>query len=266
MQCPVCSGSTEFFDRSVVLGRYEGDFRSCLSCGFLFAENPVWLEEAYDTAITATDLGLAGRNIWFSKVTASVVPCLFDADGRFLDYGGGTGLFTRLMRDAGFDWYWYDQNCRNSFAEGFSADIDSNVLYELLTAAELFEHLTDPVQAVSGLSSLSDNILFTTQLLPEPAPRLDTWWYYGLEHGQHVSFYSRRSLQVLAESAGFYLASNGENLHCFSRKKVPELLFKLVTNSLVREFVPLVSRRRSLLAADFERARISRKATDADRS
>lgn len=265
MQCPVCSGSTEYFDRSVVLGRYEGVFRRCQSCGFLFAENPVWLDRAYDKAITATDLGIAARNIWFSKVAGSVVSCLFDAEGRFLDYGGGTGLFTRLMRDAGFDWYWYDRNCRNTFAEGFSADIDSNVQYELLTAVELFEHITDPVQAISGLRKLSDNILFTTRLLPEPNPRLDAWWYYGLEHGQHVSFYSRKSLQVLAESAGFHLTSNGENLHCFSKRKVSGLLFRLAASPLIRELVLLVNRRRSLLSADFEKARISRKVTDADR-
>lgn len=263
MQCPVCFGSTEHFDCSLVLGRYEALFRRCLSCGFMFAEKPVWLEEAYNKAITATDLGLAGRNIWFSKVAASIVSCQFDADGRFLDYGGGTGLFTRLMRDAGFDWYCYDRSCPNIFAEGFSADIDNSVQYELLTAVELFEHLTDPVQAISELSKLSDNILFTTWLLPEPNPRLDAWWYYGLEHGQHVSFYSRKSLQVMAESAGFYLASNGENLHCFSKRKVSGLSFRLAASPFIRELVLLLSRRRSLLSTDFEKVRRSRKATDA---
>ncbi len=266
MQCSICSGYTEHFDSAVILGKYEGHFLRCLTCGFMFADNPIWLDEAYSTAISATDLGLADRNIWFANIVRSVVFFLFDSNGKFLDYGGGTGLFTRLMRDAGYDWYWYDKFCRNIFAEGFSADIGSGSRYELLTAAELFEHLVDPVQALSELNNLSENILFTTRLLPETPPRLDAWWYYGLEHGQHISFFSIKSLQMLAESNGFILTSNGINLHLFCRKKMPNLLFRLVTNPFLCGFASLLNCRSSLLSSDYEKMRNSKRVVDADRT
>jgi hypothetical protein len=265
MPCPICSGSTEHFGSALVRGQYEGHFRRCLSCCFLFAENPVWLDDAYSSAITATDLGLVDRNLWFAKISRSVVSLLFNADGKFLDYGGGTGLFTRLMRDAGYDWYCCDPNCRNIFAEGFSADISNRIQYELITAAEVFEHLAAPVQTFLQLKELSANILFSTCLLPDPPPSLETWWYYGLEHGQHISFYSRKSLQVLADSAGLNLASNGKNLHLFSRKKVSEQYFSIVTNSVVCGGVSLLNRRISLLPSDYKKSRDMQRFVDASR-
>jgi hypothetical protein len=44
---------------------------------------------------------------------------MFDANNRFIDYGGGYGLFVRLMRDAGFDYYWFDKFCDNVLSKGF---------------------------------------------------------------------------------------------------------------------------------------------------
>lgn len=266
MQCPVCSGRTKHFDSAVIRGTYEGHFLRCLTCGFLYADNPVWLDEAYNTAINTTDVGLVDRNIWFANVVRSAIFFLFDSNGTFLDYGGGTGLFTRLMRDAGYNWYWYDTYCRNIFAEGFSADIGSGLRYVLLTAAELLEHLVDPMQTLSELGKLSENILFTTRLLPDTLPRLDEWWYYGLEHGQHISFFSRKSLQILAESNGFVLQSNGVNLHLFCRKKMPNRLFKLVTHPLLCRFASVLNRRKSLLQSDYEEMRHGMRTADADRT
>lgn len=255
MCCPVCDQDTEVFERARVLGRWDAEYRRCNSCGFLFAASPVWLEEAYSLAITGSDIGLVARNLWFAKLAASVVQLLFNANGRFLDFGGGTGLFTRLMRDKGFDWYWSDSACRNMFAAGFEARPDQR--YELVTAAEVFEHLTDPVPSMEQMTSLSSNILLTTQLLPDPPPRLGSWWYYSLEHGQHVSFYTRRTLELLGERFGLHLSSNGKNLHLFSRKKVPDLLFQLLTSSGFSSLVAAAMPRRSLLPVDFERVRVA---------
>jgi hypothetical protein len=255
MQCPVCEAHAETFGTAIVLEKYPAAFSRCPSCGLLFAQNPVWLDEAYSSAITDSDVGLVERNLWFAKVSRSVVTTLFNPRGLFLDYGGGTGLFTRLMRDQGFDWYWFDPSCRNIFAQGYAADLQDGTRYELLTAAELFEHLVDPLQVMAQLCERSSHILFTTRLLPDPAPRLDQWWYYGLEHGQHVSFYTRRSLRILGEKFGLQLTSNGEQLHLFSSKAYPEFAFKLIAGSAFSSLVARVKSRQSLLAADFARAR-----------
>jgi hypothetical protein len=264
MPCPICDGHTEHFGNATVLMKYSAEYSLCQSCGFLFANSPVWLNEAYSSAITGSDVGLVERNLWFAKVAGSIVKILFNVNGRFLDYGGGTGLFTRLMRDAGFDWYWYDPCCRNIFAEGFEVEISDGGRFELQTAAELFEHLTDPVQTMSTLCELSPNLLFTTRLLPDPPPQLDEWWYYGLEHGQHVSFYTSTSLRMLGEKFGLRLTSNGDNLHLFCKRRIPRILFKLVTSPLFCSLLACATFKRSLLAADFARARIDNRKNDAN--
>lgn len=266
MQCPICETRSELFGRARVLGSFDARYCHCPSCGYLFAPEPVWLERAYASAITESDVGLVDRNLWFSKLARSVVQVMFDPAGRFIDYGGGTGLFTRLMRDKGFDWYWFDTACRNLFAAGFEADTGDGARYELLTAAELFEHLLDPVETMNRLHSLSTNILFTTQLLPDPPPRLGQWWYYGLEHGQHVSFYTRKSLHLLGERFGLRLASNGENLHLFSTKRVPDIALRLVASPAFSSFVSTVMSRPSLLPEDFETAKSAERNKDAHRA
>jgi hypothetical protein len=169
------------------------------------------------------------------------------------------------MRDAGYDWFWFDRHCQNVFAQGFSADIECGSKYELLSAAELFEHLTEPVPTVSKLCSLSDNILFTTRLLPHKPPKLDKWWYYSLEHGQHVSFYSKKSLQILAETCRLNLTTNGSNLHLFSRRSIPDYILKLAANDIISRIVALTNRRKSLLLSDYEQARQYKRSENANR-
>ena len=46
---------------------------------------------------------------------------------------------------------------------------------------------------------LSNTIIFSTEILPMPVPKPDDWWYYAFEHGQHISFYSLRTLEFLAD-------------------------------------------------------------------
>lgn len=253
MRCPVCSEITALFGSAQILGRYTGRFRRCPRCDFLFAEEPIWLQQAYAEAITPSDIGLVDRNLWFSRVTRTLVTLFCNANGRFLDYGGGTGLFTRLMRDAGYDWHCIDQGCPNIFAREFSISGIDAEQYELITAAELFEHLPDPLTVARQLRTCSANLLCTTQLLPDPPPALGSWWYYGLEHGQHISFYSQRTLAAIGDATAWKLSSNGTNLHLFSRRQIPTTLFRLITSPYFTRLVSMVRQRSSLLQADFAR-------------
>jgi hypothetical protein len=49
------------------------------------------------------------RNLWHRNVTTTLIYFLFNTKGQFLDYGVGYGVFVRLMRDIGFDYYWQDK-------------------------------------------------------------------------------------------------------------------------------------------------------------
>lgn len=104
-----------------------------------------------------------------------------------------------MMRDIGFDFYWYDPYCENLFPAGFEINIKNKNHFELLTAFEVFEHLIDPVDEIKRMLQLSNTIIFSTEILPKPVPKPDDWWYYAFEHGQHISFYLLRTLNYLAD-------------------------------------------------------------------
>ncbi len=137
------------------------------------------------------------------------------------------------MRDIGFDFYWHDDYASNLLARGF--ELKSNHNYELLTAIEVFEHFENPIDEIKKMLKLSDNILFSTVTLPEKIPSKD-WWYYGFEHGQHISFYSKKTFTTIEEMLGLKYSDLGE-LHLLSKTKIitlnPTLLKILVKSELV---------------------------------
>lgn len=253
MHCPICGSGCLSFGQATVLGKYTAEYFRCSSCGFVHTEPPYWLAEAYARPVASSDLGMVGRNLALATVTKALIVTLFRSQGTFLDYGGGYGLFTRVMRDSGFNFLHWDEYCPNLFAEQFSADpTGSPQHYDLVTAFEVFEHLVDPVSGVRTLLALTDSVLFTTALLPSPPPSPGEWWFYGVEHGQHVSLFTRESLARLAAILGVHVVSDGVWLHMLTTRRVPPFFFRLITRPAIARCVSAVARRPSLLAADYQ--------------
>jgi glycosyltransferase involved in cell wall biosynthesis/SAM-dependent methyltransferase len=226
MKCKVCESDSHHLAQGKVMGKYDVDYFQCSNCGFVQTEEPYWLDEAYSQPIASSDVGLAFRNLSFSKITQNLLFNFFNHQARFLDYGGGYGLFVRLMRDAGFDFYWLDKFCQNIFAQGFEIDAATNNQFELVTAFEVFEHLVHPIYELEELLKKSRNILLSTELLPESHPKPNEWWYYVLHEGQHVSLYTAKSLSILAAKFNLNFYSNGSSLHLLTEKQLPEDLFE----------------------------------------
>ena len=219
-RCNICDGQTAEHARAKIRGKHDAVFLKCLNCGFIFVPDPSWLTEAYAEPINRSDTGYVWRNLWARDKMRECIEFNLNPDGIFLDYAAGYGLFVRLMRDAGYDFRWSDLYCQNLFARGFEAPEPLTGPFEAVTAFEVFEHLTNPTEEMKKLSAITSSLIFSTKLVPEPAPRLEEWWYYGLEHGQHIAFYTRKSLEVLAKQVGYEFATDGADLHVFSRKKV----------------------------------------------
>ena len=250
MECGICASESVRFAHHVIMGKYDVSYYRCPVCGFVQTEPPYWLDESYSEAINASDTGLVSRNIALSKLTKAVVALFFNGDGAFLDYGGGYGLLVRMMRDMGLDFYRHDKFCPNLFAKGFDSEEPPGKKYELLTSFEVFEHLTSPVEEVGRMLELSENILFTTDILPEPCPAPGEWWYYGLDHGQHVSFYTTEALRRIADRYDLNLYSHW-SAHLFTRKKVSSVMFKLACSNMGRQLLCAMFRRESLLQRDW---------------
>jgi len=251
--CNICNSESLPLATEVILGKYNVQYYSCERCGFIQTETPYWLEEAYSSAIARSDLGLIGRNIKLSHFCSALLPLFFDTRGTFLDYGGGNGMFVRMMRDNGFDFYWTDKYASNQFAEGFEST--ENAKFSLLTAFEVFEHLSGPLLSIEDMFHYTDTVIFSTRLLPRWRITPKEWWYFTVDTGQHVSLFSKESLMFIAQKYNVRFSSNGISLHILSPRTIPTVLLKALSYP---PFASLLSRllnlgRRSLLDQDYYR-------------
>ncbi|MCU0521886.1 MAG: class I SAM-dependent methyltransferase [Anaerolineae bacterium] len=253
MTCKICEAPLSRLGTAQILGKYKVEYFKCPHCGFVQTEDPYWLNEAYSSAITSSDLGLVSRNLAAASISGSVISTLFNPEACFLDYGGGSGLYVRLMRDRGFDFYYWDKFAQPVFAKDFAANIDSGHQYELLTAFEVFEHLVDPLNSISQMLELSHSVLFSTTLVPSTSPGPQDWWYYGTEHGQHVGLFTHQALAHIAQRFGLYLYSAGQSLHLLTKRRTSQRTFAMVSHHRVATLVNLLLRRKSLLAGDYLR-------------
>lgn len=227
MKCRICGSRTREQFTCVVLDRHTVRYFLCDTCLFLQTEEPHWLKEAYRNPINASDTGMAARSIYYSKVTTALICAEFDRCGTFLDYGGGYGLFTRLMRDIGFDYYWTDPFTQNLFAQGFELGGDRDRI-ELVTAFEVFEHIADPLAEIRSIMRRTSNLFFSTVLLPLPPPLPANWHYYAPSHGQHISFYSSQTFRHIAGVLSLNYYSDGRGLHLLTGKAIPRARFRLI--------------------------------------
>ena len=228
MICRLCGETSSKIFRKKILDKYDVDYFQCSSCQFIQTEEPFWLKESYQNSINIEDSGLLDRNILFARRSATVLYFLFNKRGVFLDYGGGYGLFVRLMRDHGFDFYWNDPFTENLFARGFELKVEKQKRFELVTVFECFEHFVDPIAELERMLPLSDSLLFSTEIFSSTAPLPEEWRYYGFSHGQHVALYSLKSLEYIAKKYNMHLCTNKKSFHLLTRKKMNNSLFNFL--------------------------------------
>ena len=212
--CRLCGSEARVAFHATVLAKHAVDYEHCTACDYLQAAAPHWLDEAYTRPINLEDTGLVQRNLLLSRLMALLLFSGGLRQGRFLDYAGGYGLMTRLMRDYGFDFHWTDPYTQNLFAAGFEGALEGR--YTAISAFEVLEHMLDPARELAALLDHTDTLIVSTELRPAPVPATG-WAYYGFGHGQHIGFFSRASLERLAERTGVRLLSDGAFFHVFTR-------------------------------------------------
>ena len=217
--CRICGKATDLIFSANVLKKNKVGYFLCPACDLLQTETPYWLDEAYARPITLQDTGILTRNIQLARSLSLFLNDAGLRSGRFLDYAGGYGLMTRLMRDIGFDYYWNDRQTQNLFAMGFEADLERE--YDAISAFEVLEHLHDPLKIIQGMLSATDTFVFSTELKDEKTVPPAEWMYYGFSHGQHVSFYSRTTLKYIANITGTRLLTDGRFFHVLTRRSKP---------------------------------------------
>jgi hypothetical protein len=129
------------------------------------------------------------------------------------------------MRDKGFRFHLYEPVAPNLFARNCYADCKLFGEYRALTAIEVFEHFVSPADALAEMLDFSRSVIFTTELCPVPRPMPHGWWYFGPEHGQHVSFYTEGALKHLGAQHGLEYCHLGSNWHILAPYDDPILAF-----------------------------------------
>ncbi|MDO5437319.1 MAG: class I SAM-dependent methyltransferase [bacterium] len=223
MKCKICGKEAGKIFDGKILKKYDIEYFFCPNCEHIQTEEPFWLKEAYADSISDEDTGIMKRNLDNTITAASILTSFYDIEGRFLDFAGGYGIFTRLMRDIGFDFVWDDKFSKNLFARGFEFSTDDKI--ELITAFEVFEHLAYPMIELKNMFEITGDILFTQKILPIPPLKQDKWWYYAPNTGQHISFYTNKTLDYMAEKFNKkHLFKN--DFHLFTSKDISEQEFE----------------------------------------
>lgn len=220
--CRLCGGGTLARFTASVLGRHDVTYWHCEACGSLQTDLPYWLKEAYASVDLAADLGMAARTLQMAqRVSLALRFAGIDHQTRCLDYGGGNGLFCRMMRDQGFDFWNFDKYVTPFYCAGFAAERPTAPC-AVVTSFEVFEHLAEPAREIDAIFGLAPDLwIFSTQLYSGQGV---DWDYLARANGRHVFFYSARALASLAARRG-YAFIPGRQVHAFIKKNGPRRAF-----------------------------------------
>lgn len=225
MTCPNCSRVDTLPIKQVLVttAGIEAELTHCPSCDYLYLREPFWLETAYRDEFYG-DTGYVARNIYMAKKSLALFRCwkLISRCTSFpasCDIGAGVGMFARMMRDSGYNFFGYDEFTKMPLIKPF---LSAHGNYRIKTAFEVIEHLPSlPAFLVSQIGDV-DLFLFSTELRRVGDVPDDQWWYYAFNIGQHIGFHSKKSLSIAFSRAGYNhkcLMSYGSSLHALALTK-----------------------------------------------
>lgn len=161
-----------------------------------------------------------------SKTIIAFFKLQYHADISGIDFGGGTGLLTRLLRDSGIEVTSFDPYSSQFFSSGFQATLqDLKKEKTFISAIECIEHLEQPFETFQSIVRNKQFFMFTTETnsVPSQNPNsINPWWYFSPKEGQHISFATSMGLKFFRERLGFNYYIRINELHIFSRKKCQE--------------------------------------------
>lgn len=229
--CKICGTRSVFFDRcdfhanaklhrglyslAAAPSGHTLDYYRCPSCGFMFTTfMDQWSGDQFATFVYNKDYPIidGSYNGYRAGGLANMLYLGFhDQLGEldFLDYGGGVGIQSVLLRAFGAR--------RSETFDPFAAKaIRPEGPFHVVTALEVLEHSINPRQTVADWVSFtgeSSLILFTTEIQPQDIHEQKTQWWYVAPRVGHVSIQTNESLRLLFAEHGFQLYHPRSYLH-----------------------------------------------------
>jgi hypothetical protein len=213
--CKVCGGEAHPFDvvdfsksceTSTQLGRMSMIpvvYRLCAECQFIFTDffddftDDQWRQYVYNDDYIQVDPEYATIRPRENARMVSTFLAGRKKNITGLDYGGGNGMTTTLLRELGWAYDSYDPFGHTDMAP------DRIGQYNFCSAIEVFEHSPDPVGSLRAIvEKVSKNrlMIMISTVTSDGAISQETrlsWWYAAPRNG-HVSLYSHKSLEILA--------------------------------------------------------------------
>jgi hypothetical protein len=197
--CRLCGGDLCGVFSLQVLEKFDVQYLKCVKCESLQTERPYWMQEAYKSNLSNLDTGAAQRNLANLAATYSLSRILHLND--VFDFGGGDGLLCRLLRDYGVNCFVDDKYASATYAGAFTTPNFSQP--GILLAFEVLEHFEDPCTDLNAIFRLGSRaVLASTEIYSDQGP---DWWYLAPETGQHIFFYSKKALELIAATYDYTL-------------------------------------------------------------
>lgn len=210
-ECRLCSGTIIEQFSLKILSKYQIQYFQCQSCQSLQTEPAYWLAEAHIKNLSNLDTGAVQRN-WHNFYVIYLLCNIFKLH-HVLDLGGGDGLLCRSLRDYGINCFVQDEYAIPTYAQGYTEP--NFKVPDLILGFEVWEHLPNPAKDLERFfSKKPKTLLITTSQYENQGPG---WWHLSTESGQHIFFYSRKALDLIAEQQGYELHVI-ENFLLFIRK------------------------------------------------
>lgn len=205
-------------------------YNRCPECGFLFTDAfAAWPVAAYEAHIYNAGYAQIDPDYREARPVANarLFLNLFGERRRYLsvlDYGGGNGLFARLLRAYGF-------LCAETY-DPFSSEHDRmpRHQFDVVSCFETMEHVPDPAATVARIASRLSTpgiVLFSTLLQPPDFAAQGLGWWYAAPRNGHISLHSAQSLTRLWASVGFRCGSFSQGFH-YACRDIPEFSRHLV--------------------------------------
>ena len=247
--CQICGSQSRIFDVvdfnkscEEVKGKYLElcglpiYYYQCTNCKFTFSpEIQNWsrsefLEKIYNEAYVQVDPDYYEARPHANYVVINNIFGSRKFSITHIDYGGGNGKFSALLRTAHWNSTSYDPLIDSEIK------VQTIGKFDFITAFEVFEHVPRTEKLMFDLVTLAAPqclILFSTLLIDENIAENQrlTWWYASPRNG-HISLFSRMSLKILAQRFRFEFFSFSDGLHCFHRD-LPQWALHIVPKSSV---------------------------------